>query len=50
MKLSFSVPLRAKPVKATNDQLAIEPHRKVQSTAAQSPEPRKIMGMARLKE
>ncbi|MNZ91658.1 hypothetical protein D3C78_1106520 [compost metagenome] len=35
--------------KATNDQLAIEPPRKVQSMAVQSPEPRKIMGMARLK-
>jgi len=36
------------PTKQTNDQLAIEPPRKVQSIAAQSPEPRKIMGMARL--
>lgn len=37
-----------KPTKQTNDQLAIEPPKKVQSIAAQSPEPRKIMGIARL--
>ena len=36
------------PTKQMNDQLAIEPPRNVQSIAAQSPEPRKIMGMARL--
>ena len=36
--------------KQTNDQLAMEPPRKVQSIAAQSPEPWKIMGMERLKE
>ncbi len=34
--------------KQTNDQLAIEPPRNVQSTAEQSPLPLKIMGIARL--
>ncbi len=35
------------PTKHTNDQLAMEPPRKVQSTLVQSPLPLKIMGMAR---
>ena len=39
----------AKSVKQMKDQLAIEPPRKRQSTTVQSPEPRKIIGMARLK-
>ncbi len=45
-----SSPARAAPstTKQTNDQLAMEPPRKVQSIAAQSPEPLKIIGMARL--
>lgn len=39
---------RATAQKHRNDQLAIEPPRKVQSTLMQSPLPRKIMGRARL--
>jgi hypothetical protein len=41
-------PENAKNTKQTNDQLAIEPPRNVQSTLVQSPLPLKIMGMARL--
>ncbi len=37
----------ATPTKHTNDQLAMEPPRKVQSILVQSPLPLKIMGMAR---
>jgi len=40
-------PVNAKAAKATKDQLAIEPPKKVQSTLVQSPLPLKIMGMAR---
>ena len=38
---------KPKPQKLTNDQLATEPPRKVQSTLVQSPLPRKIIGMTR---
>ena len=46
--LTYRLYLRTeKPAKATNDQLAIDRPRKVQSTCEQSPAPRKIIGSAR---
>ena len=44
--ISTTNPMKT-PTKHTNDQLAIEPPRKVQSILVQSPLPLKIMGMAR---
>ena len=47
MTTADPAPVKVNAVKATKDQLAIEPPKKVQSTFVQSPLPRKIMGMAR---
>ena len=46
-RTNSTAPITRNAAKHTNDQLAIEPPRKVQSTLVQSPLPRKIIGMAR---
>ncbi len=49
LRHTIRLPKIAKQLKQTNDQLAMLPPRKVQSTLLQSPPPRKIMGSARLR-
>jgi hypothetical protein len=45
--MSMAVNKMAKPEKHKNDQLAMEPPKKVQSTTVQSPPPLKIIGTKR---